>query len=69
MRETMLNVFPRGTVHDAGEDFEASVRADPKVVALWESLTPLGRNEFICWATTRSSQQRASIGLSVPATN
>lgn len=49
MRETMLNAFPQGTVHEAGEDFEASVRADPKVFALWASLTPLGRNEFICW--------------------
>jgi hypothetical protein len=23
--------------------------ADPTVLALWEDLTPLARNEFICW--------------------
>ena len=45
----MVNVFPQGTVHEAREDFEAAVRAYPDVYALWEGLTPLGRNEFICW--------------------
>ena len=45
----MANAFPHGTVHDAGEDFQRAIRADPTVVALWANLTPLGRNEFICW--------------------
>ena len=45
----MTNAFPHGTVHEAGEDLQAALRADPKVFRLWESLTPLGRNEFICW--------------------
>ena len=44
-----MNDFPQGTVHDAGEDLEAAVRMDPIVLSLWERLTPLGRNEFICW--------------------
>jgi Bacteriocin-protection, YdeI or OmpD-Associated len=41
--------FPQGTVHEAGEDLQAAVRSNPKVLILWERLTPLGRNEFICW--------------------
>jgi hypothetical protein len=41
--------FPHGTVHEAGEDLQAALQSDPKVFGLWESLTPLGRNEFICW--------------------
>jgi len=45
----MANAFPHGTVHEAGEDLQAAVRSDPKVLTLWENLTPLGRNEFICW--------------------
>ena len=45
----MVNAFPHGTVHEAGDDLQAAVRSDPQVFALWESLTPLGRNEFICW--------------------
>lgn len=45
----MANDFPHGTVHEAREDFQAAVRLDANVLALWEHLTPLGRNEFICW--------------------
>jgi hypothetical protein len=45
----VANAFPHGTVHEAGDDLQAALRSDPKILALWESLTPLGRNEFICW--------------------
>ena len=54
-----MNDFLHGTVHEAGEDLQAALRSDPKFLALWEGLTPLGRNESICWvedakqATTR----------------
>jgi hypothetical protein len=42
-------VFLHGTVHEASDDLRAAVSADPHVLALWQGLTPLGRNEFICW--------------------
>ena len=45
----MTNAFPHGTVHEAGADLQAALRADPDILALWQALTPLGRNEFICW--------------------
>lgn len=45
----MASAFSHGTVHQAGDDLQAAVRADPEILALWENLTPLGRNEFICW--------------------
>jgi Bacteriocin-protection, YdeI or OmpD-Associated len=41
--------FAHGTVHQAGEDLQAALRADPATFALWQGLTALGRNEFICW--------------------
>lgn len=44
-----MTPFPHGTVHQAGEDLQAAVLADPALLQLWQSLTPLGRNEFICW--------------------
>ena len=65
-----MNVFPHGTVHEAGEDFQAAVQSDPKTFALWGKLTPLGRNEFICWvedakqlATRRRRIERSCEGL------
>lgn len=44
-----MNAFPQGTVHEAAEDLQTAVRSDPKILELWAGLTPLGRNEFICW--------------------
>ena len=45
----MTDAFFHGTVHEAGDDLQAALRAEPDVLALWQALTPLGRNEFICW--------------------
>lgn len=41
--------FSDGTVHQAPEDLRAAVQADRELHSLWEALTPLGRNEFLCW--------------------
>ncbi|RYG16283.1 MAG: hypothetical protein EON96_09050 [Caulobacteraceae bacterium] len=45
----MTETFSQGTVHVAGEDLKSAIQSDPEVLALWQGLTPLGRNEFICW--------------------
>ncbi|MDB5614644.1 MAG: hypothetical protein JWQ22_2297 [Devosia sp.] len=53
-----MSDLPQGTVHPAGEDLEAALRMNPVVLGLWGSLTPLGRNEFICWV--ESAKQPAT---------
>jgi hypothetical protein len=45
----MMHDFLHGTVHQAADDLQAAIRSDPDALALWQGLTPLGRNEFICW--------------------
>ncbi len=44
-----MTEFLHGTVHQAAEDLQAALCADPELLALWEKLSPIGRNEFICW--------------------
>ena len=44
-----MQELAQGTVHRASPDVEAAIRADPAVFNLWQGLTPLGRNEFLCW--------------------
>jgi hypothetical protein len=38
-----------GTAHDMPTDLRRALLADAKALALWEDITPLARNEFICW--------------------
>jgi hypothetical protein len=38
-----------GTVHEMPADLRKALAAEPKVLGLWEDITPLARNEFICW--------------------
>lgn len=38
-----------GTVHNMPADLRKSLLANAKVFALWEDITPLARNEYICW--------------------
>lgn len=41
-----------GVAHDVPEDLKKALVSDSKALALWESLTPLARNEWICWTVT-----------------
>ena len=50
----MTDNFSQGTVHDAGHDMRDAILADDEVADLWESLTPLARNEFICWVVAHA---------------
>ena len=38
-----------GVVHDLPADLEAALVSDPAALATWEDITPLARNEWICW--------------------
>ena len=40
-----------GVVHKVPADLHKALTSDTKALALWESLTPLARNEWICWTT------------------
>lgn len=40
-----------GVAHKLPDDLRKALTADSKSLALWESLTPLARNEWICWVT------------------
>ena len=46
-----------GTVHTVPNDLGEALISDPKALETWESLTPLARNEWICWATFVKKQE------------
>jgi uncharacterized protein YdeI (YjbR/CyaY-like superfamily) len=55
-----------GVVHALPADLEAAILADPKALATWKLITPLARNEWICWVESakkiETRQKRISWG-------
>ena len=41
--------IPGGVVHDLPGDLKAALKLRPQALATWEDITPLARNEWICW--------------------
>lgn len=41
----------QGVVHEIPEDMRNRILSDETLLAKWNSLTPLARNEWICWVT------------------
>jgi hypothetical protein len=56
VRGQVTNAFQHGTVHQVAVDMQTALRADPAILDLWNSLTPLERNEFICWVEDAKHQ-------------
>lgn len=44
--------IPGGTVHELPADLRKALSASPTVLKIWQGLTPLARNEWICWCIT-----------------
>jgi uncharacterized protein YdeI (YjbR/CyaY-like superfamily) len=53
----MATKISGGTVHKMTVDLRKALLAKPKALAAWEDITPLARNEWICWATTVKQAQ------------
>ena len=56
-----------GTVHQVTRDIREALLSNTRVLAAWNDITPLARNEFICWITdakrpeTRAKRIRVAI--------
>jgi uncharacterized protein YdeI (YjbR/CyaY-like superfamily) len=52
---------PGGVVHELPGDLCEALTTDPSALDAWNDITPLARNEFICWvedAKQRSTRER-----------
>jgi uncharacterized protein YdeI (YjbR/CyaY-like superfamily) len=52
-----------GVVHAVPSDFKKALVSDPANLAFWESLTPLARNEWICWVTSGKKAETRDIRI------
>ena len=46
-----------GVVHTVPADLRDALTADSKALTVWEDLTPLARNEWICWVISVKKQE------------
>jgi len=46
-----------GLVHEMPTDLAKALRRTEEVTKLWERLTAIGRNEFICWVEDAKQEQ------------
>ena len=57
----MSSKIANGTVHYMPADLEKAIRANNTALAAWENITPLARNEWICWTiTVKQEKTRAA---------
>ena len=46
-----------GVVHDLPTDLRKALISDPKALIAWEDITPLARNEWICWTISVKKEE------------
>ena len=49
--------IPGGVVHDLPSDLKAMLGSHPKALATWDDITPLARNEWICWVESAKKSE------------
>jgi predicted aconitase len=63
-----IHKLAEGTIHKLPKDFAAAISSSSSVTKLWQDITPLARNEWICWIDeakkTETRQRRIKVGLS-----
>lgn len=57
------NRVAEGTVHKVPEDLRKALMSAPLSRAVWEDITPLARNEWICWVTSGKKEETRNIRL------
>jgi hypothetical protein len=48
---------PGGAVHKLPADLRQALIGNPTALHAWQDITPLGRNEFICWVENAKQEK------------
>ena len=52
-----MKTLPGGTVHTLPKDLQQALLGDDVAYGIWPDLTPLARNEFICWVENAKHEE------------
>jgi uncharacterized protein YdeI (YjbR/CyaY-like superfamily) len=50
-------------VHTLPADLRKAIASTPKAQAVWKDITPLARNEWICWVTSGKKAETRNIRI------
>jgi hypothetical protein len=50
-------LIPGGVVHQLPGDLAEALMRHPEALATWRDITPLARNEWICWVESAKKQE------------
>ena len=53
-----------GVVHKMPADLKKALASDRQALTAWEDITPLARNEWICWIESLRKQRLEAAGSS-----
>ncbi len=56
-------VISSGVVHKIPNDLKEAITSNKKIFELWEDITPLARNEWICWVTSAKKEDTRGIRI------
>lgn len=51
------------SAHKIPADLRKAIISSPKAETVWEDITPLARNEWICWATSGKKKETRDIRI------
>lgn len=57
MGSMSLEQLPGGVVHELPTDLRETLVASANALEAWQDITPLARNEFICWVEDAKQQK------------
>jgi uncharacterized protein YdeI (YjbR/CyaY-like superfamily) len=49
--------IPGGVVHDLPDDLKRALEHDQAALLTWQDITPLARNEWICWVESAKKSE------------
>src|ERR1700694_1604229 len=56
--KNMSKTISDGTVHELPTDLRKALSSDAMALAAWEDITPLSRNEWICWTISVKTPEK-----------
>ena len=57
LKDNKNKLISTGVAHKVPADLKKALAASNSVLGAWNSLTPLARNEWICWVTSPKKQE------------